>query len=84
MSHSLKLTVLAKGVESAGQLEFLRRKGCDSIQGNLFCPAVPADEAEAFLRDSAAGRPRVDIPPTAFGRPSTQPQLRYRTDRPVR
>ncbi len=70
MSHSLKLTVLAEGVETPGQLEFLRRKGCDTIQGFLFSPAVPPDEAEAFLRDSAAGRPQVDIPPTAFGRPS--------------
>ncbi len=72
MSHNLKLTVLAEGVETAGQLEFLRRKGCDLIQGFLFSPAVPADEAEAFLRDAAAGGPRVDLPPMAFVRPSTK------------
>ncbi|MEO5696915.1 MAG: GGDEF domain-containing phosphodiesterase, partial [Burkholderiaceae bacterium] len=73
MSHSLKLTVLAEGVETAGQLEFLRRKGCDSIQGFLFSPAVPAAKAEAFLRDSAAPRPRVDIPRGRFLTTATSP-----------
>ena len=70
MSHSLKLSVLAEGVETTGQLDFLRRKGCDSIQGFLFSPAVKADAAEAFLRESAASRCRVATPTAAFGRPS--------------
>ena len=71
MSHSLKLTVLAEGVETAGQLEFLRRKGCDGVQGFLFSPAVPADEAQAFLRGPVACGSRADLPPTAFARSST-------------
>ncbi len=72
MSHSLKLSVLAEGVETPGQLEFLRRAGCDSIQGFLFSRPLPADEAEAFLRGSPAiGGPRVTTSPATFGWSST-------------
>jgi len=54
MSHSLHLSVVAEGVESRQQMDFLRRKGCDTVQGFLFSPAVPADRAEVFLADAAA------------------------------
>lgn len=71
MSHGLKLSVLAEGVETAGQLEFLRRKGCDTVQGFLFSPAVPADEAEAFLRGPVAGKPRAERSQARLRQPST-------------
>ncbi len=35
MGHSLQLTVVAEGVETAGQLQFLRDHGCDEVQGAL-------------------------------------------------
>ncbi len=50
MAHSLGLTVVAEGVETAGQLEFLRRAGCDIMQGFYFARPMPAEEITALLR----------------------------------
>ena len=50
MGHSLKLSVVAEGVETESQLEFLRVLQCNEIQGFLFSPPVPADKAEVLLR----------------------------------
>jgi len=44
MAHSLRLKVIAEGVETQEQLEFLRMHGCDDIQGYLLSKPVPADE----------------------------------------
>jgi len=44
LAHELRLRVIAEGVESAEQAEFLRRHQCDELQGFLFSPAVPAEE----------------------------------------
>lgn len=49
MGHSLKLSVVAEGVETESQLEFLRVLQCNEIQGYLFSPPVPADQAEQLL-----------------------------------
>lgn len=51
MARSLKLAVLAEGVESEQQLDFLRQHGCDYYQGFLFHRPVPALEFEAWLRE---------------------------------
>jgi len=51
MGHSLKLEVIAEGVETAAQLAYLRRSGCDQIQGYYFSPPLPALEAEQMLRE---------------------------------
>ena len=68
MSHSLKLAVVAEGVESQGQLDFLRHKGCDRIQGFLFSPAVPAHKAAAFLAGRGARQsPGVEEPALLTG-----------------
>ncbi|TFW13963.1 EAL domain-containing protein, partial [Massilia arenosa] len=51
MAHGLRLTVIAEGVETAGQLALLARHGCDEMQGYLFSrPLEPADCA-ALLRE---------------------------------
>jgi diguanylate cyclase (GGDEF)-like protein/PAS domain S-box-containing protein len=47
MAHSLRLKVIAEGVEYPEQEEFLRRHGCDQMQGYLRTPPIAADE---FLR----------------------------------
>ena len=48
MAHSLKLKVVAEGVETDKQREFLCREGCDWLQGYLFSPPVPASEIPAL------------------------------------
>ena len=55
MSHSLNLSVVAEGVETATQLDFLRQKSCDTVQGYYYSPAVPAEQARAFLEKPPAG-----------------------------
>ena len=50
MGHSLNLEVIAKGVETAPQLAFLRGQSCDQIQGYLFSPPLPVPALERLLR----------------------------------
>jgi diguanylate cyclase (GGDEF)-like protein/PAS domain S-box-containing protein len=49
MAHSLKLKTVAEGVETAGQLGYLRRRHCDEVQGNYFSVPVPAEEFAKLL-----------------------------------
>jgi len=49
MAHSLQLRVVAEGVETLEQAEFLRERGCHELQGFLFSPAVPAADFVRFL-----------------------------------
>ena len=53
MSHSLNLKVLAEGVETPDQLEFLRSIHCDQAQGYLFSKPLPADEISKLLHESS-------------------------------
>jgi diguanylate cyclase (GGDEF)-like protein/PAS domain S-box-containing protein len=51
LAHNLQLTVIAEGVETEAQLDYLRRQGCDEIQGYYFSRPVPADAFELLLRN---------------------------------
>ena len=44
IARNLKLRVVAEGVETQEQLDFLKRQGCDAWQGYLSSPPVPAAE----------------------------------------
>ncbi|HJV03302.1 MAG TPA: EAL domain-containing protein [Burkholderiaceae bacterium] len=61
MAHSLKLRVIAEGVESRPQLEYLRRNRCDEMQGFYFSRPLPAAEMGALVE---AGK---GLPPEAGG-----------------
>ncbi|MDP2154988.1 MAG: EAL domain-containing protein, partial [Sulfuricella sp.] len=50
MAHSLGLNVIAEGVETEGQLEYLRSHGCDEMQGYFFSRPVPVGDFEQMLR----------------------------------
>ena len=49
MAHSMKLEVIAEGVENDAQLAYLRRHGCDEMQGYYFSRPVPQEEFEQML-----------------------------------
>jgi diguanylate cyclase (GGDEF)-like protein/PAS domain S-box-containing protein len=49
LGHSLRLKVVAEGVETAEQLDFLRHHGCDEVQGYFFSKPVPPEEFERML-----------------------------------
>jgi diguanylate cyclase (GGDEF)-like protein/PAS domain S-box-containing protein len=50
LAHTLRLDVVAEGVETEEQWSFLKLNACDRLQGFLFSQPLPADEAEAFMR----------------------------------
>jgi diguanylate cyclase (GGDEF)-like protein len=54
LAHSLRLKVVAEGVETREQLDLLARYGCDEVQGFIFCEPTTAEECSKIMRE---GRP---------------------------
>jgi EAL domain-containing protein (putative c-di-GMP-specific phosphodiesterase class I) len=52
LGNSLNLKVIAEGVETVGQLAFLKDNQCDEMQGYLFSRPMPAEDVVGFIRDS--------------------------------
>ncbi|WP_225592276.1 putative bifunctional diguanylate cyclase/phosphodiesterase [Pseudomonas sp. PDM15] len=53
MAHGLELKVVAEGVETQAQMDFLKAQHCDEIQGFLISPPVPAERFAELLRAQA-------------------------------
>ena len=54
LGHNLDLKLVAEGVETQAQLEFLRTAGCDLIQGFVMSEAVPGDALVSLLNATAS------------------------------
>jgi EAL domain-containing protein (putative c-di-GMP-specific phosphodiesterase class I) len=63
LAQSLRLDVVAEGVETAPTLDALAAIGCRRVQGYFLTPPLPADELEAWLR----ARPAADDPREVVG-----------------
>jgi EAL domain-containing protein (putative c-di-GMP-specific phosphodiesterase class I) len=79
LAHNLRLTVVAEGVETAGQLEILRSLGCDTIQGFYLHRPLTPEAAEDLMRvHMARSRQSADEAaplPEATLLPVTEPSL---------
>jgi diguanylate cyclase (GGDEF)-like protein/PAS domain S-box-containing protein len=64
MGRNLGLEVIAEGVETAAQAEFLRAEGCHEQQGFLFSKPLPADAFEDYLRSGVFSGSEADIKPS--------------------
>jgi diguanylate cyclase (GGDEF)-like protein/PAS domain S-box-containing protein len=53
LAHSMKLKVIAEGVENVEQLAFLRQQNCDQMQGYYFSRPLPAAQVESLLANGA-------------------------------
>ncbi|HVI58656.1 MAG TPA: EAL domain-containing protein [Luteimonas sp.] len=59
MAHSLGLNVVAEGVETEAQMQFLRAQGCDEVQGFRVSPPLDAHACLAFIRHWSQSRAGV-------------------------
>jgi diguanylate cyclase (GGDEF)-like protein/PAS domain S-box-containing protein len=51
LARGLRMRVIAEGVETRAQLDYLRSHGCDEVQGHFYSRALPVAEVEQILRD---------------------------------
>lgn len=54
LAHNLGLTLVAEGVETEAQLDYLRARGCDLVQGYLFSKPLPAEQVMDFIHQRNA------------------------------
>ncbi len=54
LGNSLQLDVLAEGVETKAQLKFLKKHGCEEVQGYYFSRPIPADELTILLEKQSS------------------------------
>jgi EAL domain-containing protein (putative c-di-GMP-specific phosphodiesterase class I) len=73
LGQNLNLKVIAEGVETAEQAEFLRQNNCEEVQGYHLSKPIPPGEFETFVRDWAL-----------HGGEAQQPQKKRPKHRPAR
>ena len=61
MGHSLGLKIVAEGVETIEQLEFLKSNGCDSIQGFLLGEPIEAEAMASLLQKTASNPTTITV-----------------------
>lgn len=66
LAQSLGLGVMAEGVETEAQRDFLARHGCSCYQGYLFCKPMPIDELEVFMQTLPDAPTRAAGPATSL------------------
>jgi diguanylate cyclase (GGDEF)-like protein len=64
MGRNLGLEVIAEGVETTAQADFLKAEGCPELQGFLFSKPLPADAFERYLRSGAFDDPVAALRPS--------------------
>jgi diguanylate cyclase (GGDEF)-like protein/PAS domain S-box-containing protein len=52
-------SMIAEGVETEAQLDYLRMRGCDEVQGHVYARAAPGPDVEAMLRSGPTVRPHT-------------------------
>jgi EAL domain-containing protein (putative c-di-GMP-specific phosphodiesterase class I) len=50
LARGLRMRVIAEGVETEAQLDYLRRRGCDEVQGHVYAQAASGPDVERLLR----------------------------------
>lgn len=58
LGKNMKLDVIAEGVETTPQFDFLRSRECDDVQGYYFSPPIPADAFVDWVRERSKGASR--------------------------
>jgi diguanylate cyclase (GGDEF)-like protein len=64
MGRNLGLEVIAEGVETTAQADFLKAEGCPELQGFLFSKPLPADAFEHYLRSAIFNGPEAGLAPS--------------------
>jgi len=59
LARGLGMRVIAEGVETEAQLDYLRRRGCDEVQGHVYARAEPGPAVEALLRNGRRVAPHT-------------------------
>ncbi len=61
IADHLGLEVIAEGVETQGQLEFLQAKGCGQYQGYYFSKPLPVEQFEAYVAERMSNKGVVGV-----------------------